>query len=129
MQTKIPATVNEYIKNLQPFQMQHIKQLRELIKKQASGAEEKISYGIPAFFQNGILIYYAAFAKHYSLFPASGKTFTHFEKKLKEYRTSKGTIQFSYEKPLPAKLITAILKFRIKENTAKQKMKESKNKK
>ncbi|HXP48595.1 MAG TPA: DUF1801 domain-containing protein [Bacteroidia bacterium] len=93
-------------------------QVRATIKKAAPAAEEVISYGMPAFKQNRILVYFAAQSKHIGLYPtASGVA--NFKKELAGYEFSKGAIQFPYDKPLPLALITKIVKFRVAENKAK----------
>jgi len=97
-----------------------------LIKKSAAGAEEILSYGMPAFRFHSMLVYYAGFKNHYSLFPASSTVFKKFEDRLKNYVTSKGTIQFPLDKPVPVKLISDIIKFRMKENLEKQFLKDNK---
>ena len=114
---------DEYIKSQTPQAKTVIKQLRQTIKKAAPEAEDVISYGMPAFKFHGMLLYYAAFKDHYSLFPFSG-SIEAFKDKLKAYETSKGTIKFLYEKPLPVKLITAIVKYRVQENRDKAELKK-----
>ena len=76
---------------------------------------EVISYGIPMFKYRGMLVGYAAFKKHCSLFP-TGSGVERFAKELTGYRTSKGTIQFPSDKPLPDALLKKIVKHRIQEN-------------
>ena len=77
-------------------------------------ATETISYGIPAFKHNGVLVWFAAFAKHCSLFPKAS-VIEAFQKELKGFSTSKGTIQFPIDKPLPIALIKKIVKARVAE--------------
>jgi uncharacterized protein YdhG (YjbR/CyaY superfamily) len=117
-------TVDEYL----AFQPEHartaLEQLRLIIKKAAPNAEEVISYQMPAFRFHGVLVYYAAFKNHYSFFPAS-KVIEVFKHKLTAYKTSKGTIQFPFGKPLPVDLIHEIVQYRVKENLEKQSMKEA----
>src|SRR4026207_1795235 len=119
-----PATIDASIAGF-PLQAQKgLKQIRSLIKKTVPGAEEAISYGIPAFNINGsYLVYFAGYKKHISIYPVpSGNKY--FEKDFAPYNTSgRGTIQFPLDKPIPISLVTKIVKFRLKENKAKTKSK------
>ena len=93
-----------------------LNQLRQTIKKAAPDATETISYGIPTFKLGGKnLVHFAAFKNHYSFFPTSSGIEA-FKKELKEYKTSKGTVQFPLNRPLPLDLITKIVEYRIEEN-------------
>ena len=83
-------------------------------------ATEAISYGIPCFKYKGILVWYAAFSKHCSLFPGSKAVLKIFENELEGYATSKGTIQFPIDKPLPATLVKKIVKARLAEKDLKK---------
>src|SRR5262245_47379541 len=106
--------VKEYIDSL-PFESaENIRKMREAIKQAAPQATEKISYNMPAFELNGMLCYYAAFTNHVSLFPYSS-AIVEFKSDLKNYKTSRGTIQFPIERPLPIGLIKKIIRFRVKE--------------
>lgn len=123
---KKPGTTEAYILQF-PIETQLLlQQVRELIKKAAPGAEETISYGMPAFRLHGMLVYYAAWKSHIGLYPASSATFKSFEKELAAYTTSKGAIQFPYEKKIPVHLLTAIIKFRVKENLEKAALRKKK---
>jgi uncharacterized protein YdhG (YjbR/CyaY superfamily) len=77
---------------------------------------EVISYGIPMFKYKGMLVGYAAFANHGSLFPTGSGVIEKFEKELKDFPTSKGTIRFPVDKPLPDALLKKIVKARVAEN-------------
>jgi uncharacterized protein YdhG (YjbR/CyaY superfamily) len=77
---------------------------------------EAISYGIPTFKYKGGLVAYAAFKNHCSFFPMSGRLVEEFADELKAYKTSKGTIQFAVDKPLPAVLVKKMVKARIAQN-------------
>ncbi|MFN8312328.1 MAG: DUF1801 domain-containing protein [Cyclobacteriaceae bacterium] len=120
---KKATSVDAYIKSAEPEARPFLNALRSLIKKVAPDAEEVMSYGMPAFKYHGILVYYASFKDHYSLFPTA-KPLEVFAPKLTKYKTSKGTIQFPYTEKFPEKLITEIVKFKVQENleklTAKQ---------
>jgi len=84
-----------------------------------SGATETISYKIPAFRHGEIIIWFAAFAKHCSIFP-TGRVIEQFKHELKPYTISKGTIQFPTGKPLPATLIKKMVKARLAQIAAKK---------
>ena len=80
---------------------------------------EELSYGIPAFRYRGGLVGYAAFKKHCSFFPMQASLIDEMKDELKTYRTSKGTLQFPPDKPLPAALVKKMVKSRIAENAGK----------
>ena len=116
MLSKNPQTVEEYIASYPGHIQILLQEVRRAIREAAPDAKETISYQIPAFEQNGILVWFAAFKNHISLFPkASG--ITAFEKKLTNYQIRKGTVQFPISEPLPLDLIKKIVRFRIKENS------------
>lgn len=118
-------TVDEYIASFsKPVQIK-LKTIRKIVKKNAPDALEKIGYGIPAYNYLGMLLYFAAYEKHIGLY-AMPSTVVHFEKQLAKYSTSKGTIRFEIDKALPEALITKIVKFRVKENFDKKKLKKNK---
>ncbi len=83
-------------------------------------ATEAISYGMPSFRYKGGLVAYGAFKEHCSFFPMSGRLVEEFADELKAYKTSKGTIQFPADKPLPAALVKKMVKARIAQNEAKK---------
>jgi len=82
------------------------------------GTTETISYGMPAFKYHGILVYFAAFSDHCSLFPTA-LAIEQFKNELKGFQTSKGTIQFTTDKPLPISLVKKMVKARIAQNERK----------
>jgi uncharacterized protein YdhG (YjbR/CyaY superfamily) len=92
-----------------------LQQLRECVRKAAPHATEVISYGMPAFKQNKVLVYYALYKHHIGFYPHSSPI-QFFEKELRPYKTSKGAIQFPFNKPLPLTLIRKIVKFRLHED-------------
>ncbi|MDO7976519.1 iron chaperone [Oceanotoga teriensis] len=107
-------TVEEYI-NQYPREIQAILQkVRNTIKRAAPESIEKISYGIPTFYLQGNLIHFAANQKHLGIYPGP-EAVEYFKDKLERFKTSKGTIKFSYGKPIPYDLIEDITKFRVKE--------------
>ena len=84
-------------------------------------ATEGLSYGMPAFFYKGALVGYAAFKEHCSFFPMGSRVLDEFAEEVKLYRTSKGTLQFGLDKPLPAGLIKKLVRARMGENEGKKK--------
>lgn len=124
MQHIILKDVDSYLA-LVPEKMQPLlHKLRQTIRKAAPDAEETISYGMPAYRCHGILVYFAAFKNHCSFFPASGSLINEMKNELKGFKTSKGTIQFTVENPLPASLVTKMVKARVKQNLEKEKTKK-----
>jgi uncharacterized protein YdhG (YjbR/CyaY superfamily) len=113
---KAAKTVDEYLAGTpEPARstLQHIRKvIQSVVPKETT---EVISYRIPMFKFNGMLVGYAAFAKHCSLFPTGSGVIEKFAKELKGYSTSRGTIQFPPDKPLPDALIKKIVKERVKE--------------
>lgn len=110
-------TVDEYLAGLPEPAQSTLTRVRAVIRSVVpKNTTEVISYGIPMFKYNGVLVGYAAFAKHCSLFPTGSGVIEQFAKELKGYRTSRGTIQFPSDKPLPDALIKKIVKARVKEN-------------
>jgi uncharacterized protein YdhG (YjbR/CyaY superfamily) len=118
--TSSPKTVDEYLARVPPGFRASLQQLRKTIKAAAPEADEVISYQIPAFRLNGILVYYAAFKDHCSFFVGSSKVRSEFSAELKQFETGKGTARFTPDRPLPADLVTRIVKARVAENAAKR---------
>ena len=121
MTTTKPNNIDDYISGFSKETQKILEQIRATIKKAVPVAEETISYGIPTFTVGGkYLVYFAAYKNHVGVYPVPGGT-KEFEKDFSSYKTSgKGTIQFPLEKPMPLKLITKIVKFRVKENLKKK---------
>lgn len=107
--------VSEYFA-AQPSHIQALlQQVRTTIANAAPGAEEVISYGMPAFRLHGMLVFYAAAKKHIGFYPTPAGIEA-FREELAGYKTSKGAIQFPLDEPLPLALIAKIVQFRVKEN-------------
>lgn len=112
------TSVDEYLARVPAAARKTFFELREVILSAAPAeATETISYKIPAIQHRGIVVWYGAFSKHCSLFPGAAVAAA-FEKELKEYATSKGTIQFPLGKPIPKALVKKIVKARIKAKEA-----------
>jgi uncharacterized protein YdhG (YjbR/CyaY superfamily) len=106
--------IDEYSSSF-PINIQKtLNQLRQTIKQAAPNAIETISYGMPAFHQNKVLVYYAVHKEHIGFYPTPNPI-VRFKQELKKYNTSKGAIQFPFDKKLPLTLIKKIVKFRVEE--------------
>ena len=115
-------TIKSYFDSFPEQAREKLEIMRQTIKKAAPQAEELISYNMPAFKLNGILVYYAAYKNHIGFYPtASG--IANFQKEFSGYKYSKGAVQFPINEPLPLELITKIVKFRVNENLIKLKEK------
>lgn len=115
-----PRTIDEYLATLQADQRAALQQLRTTIRASVPQAEECISYALPAFRLDGrVLVCFGAAARHCSFFPGSGSTVAAHADLLKGYDTSKGTIRFQPDKPLPAALVRKLVKARVAENAAR----------
>lgn len=102
------TTVNEYLANFSGETSNKLKELRKTIQKvMPTDATEKISYGIPTFYLKSNLIHFAGYKGHVALYPGS-VPIEEFKDKLTGYKTSKGTVQFPLDKPLPLDLIQQI---------------------
>ncbi len=116
-------TIDEYLRALPEDVRITLEKLYKAIKSAAPNAEEVISYGMPAFKHQGMLVYFAAFKDHCSFFPGSSQIVQLYDE-LKSFKTSKGTIQFTVEKPLPRALVKKIVKARMEENEARHSAKQ-----
>ena len=110
-----PATVEAYIAQFPENVQRILQQLRALIKKGAPKAEEKISYNILGYFQNGGLLWLSANKRHIGLYPMQADT-PAFKGELLPYRGTKSALHFSLDKPMPYALIRRIIKYRVAEN-------------
>jgi uncharacterized protein YdhG (YjbR/CyaY superfamily) len=118
-------TIDEYIETFEPDVQKTLHEIRKFIKTLVPDAAEKISYGIPTFYLNGNLVHFAAFKDHYGFFPSPSGIET-FEKELAPYLTGKGTLRFSFDKPIPWKKKKKVVQFRVKENLKKAKKRTQK---
>lgn len=118
---KKPATIDEYLAGVPEPARSTLEKIRAAIRSAApQGSTETISYGMPAYRHNGVIIWFAAFAKHCSLFPTPG-VIKLFEKQLTGCTVSKGTIQFPLDKPLSLTLVKKMVKARVAQMEAKAK--------
>ena len=112
-------TIDEYLAGLSDDKRVVLERLRVTIRAAAPGAEEFISYSLPAFrFDGKPLVAFGATSKHCAFYPMSGTMVDAFREELKNYATSKGTIRFPAARPLPAALVRKLVKARIAENAA-----------
>jgi uncharacterized protein YdhG (YjbR/CyaY superfamily) len=122
MSKKTPKNFHDYAECCPKEVQQHLKNMRQTIKKATPQAQEIISYGIPAFTQEGRLVWFAAHKNHIGFYPrASG--IAAFKKQLAQYKVAKGSVQFPFDEPLPLALVSRIVKFRVEENLAKNRKK------
>ncbi len=108
-----PKDVDEYLARVPKPARNTLNKIRAMIRSAVPPkATEAISYGIPAFKYKGVLVWYAAFSNHCSLFPTAA-VIEAFKKELKGFSISKGTIQFPTDKPLPDALVRKMVKARV----------------
>lgn len=116
---KKPINVEEYITSFPLEQQEIMQKIRKIIAQTAPHAIETISYGMPAYKYSGRpLVYFAANAKHLGFYPAGTSTVDMF--KQAGYKTTKGSVHFPYNQPLPEEMIIEAVKFRMSENEARK---------
>ncbi len=116
----VPKTVDEYVAGVPEPARSNLNKMRAAIRSAVPAeATETISYRIPAFKYKGVLVWFAAFCKHCSLFPTAS-VIEAFKNELKGFSTSKGTIHFPMDKPLPTALIKKLVKARVAEIESKK---------
>lgn len=112
------GSIDEYISTFSPEIQEKLQMIRQVIREAAPAAKEKISYQMPTFVLHGNLVHFAAFKHHIGFYPAP-KGIEAFEEELAPYRTSKGTLQFPFDRPIPYDLIRKIVMFRAAGNAEK----------
>jgi uncharacterized protein YdhG (YjbR/CyaY superfamily) len=113
----LPANVDQYIASF-PAEVQAVLHaVRATIRQAAPQAEERISYRMPAVFQNGVVVYFGAFKRHLGLFPPVDDP--QVRARVAEYAGPKGNLQFPYDQPIPHELIAAVVKSRLEANLAR----------
>ena len=121
-------SIDEYIATFPEETQKMLEELRATIKTAAPDAREKISYQITAFELNGRnLVHFAGWKKHIAMYPIPSGTEA-FNKEVSKYMGGRGTLKFPIDKPLPLKLITKIVKFRVADNIKNAEIKSSKKK-
>src|SRR6185436_5226124 len=121
---KAAASVDEYIDVAEPKAKKALKDIRKTIKSAAPKAEEVISYQIPGYKYHGMLVFFAAWKNHISLYPAPWKAES-LKEEMAAYEGSKGTIKFPIDEPMPLTLIKKMVKYRMKENEEQAALKKS----
>jgi uncharacterized protein YdhG (YjbR/CyaY superfamily) len=116
------TTIDEYIRSFPKDIQRILAELRKAIKSAAPDSMESISYRMPSFSFMGPLVYFAAFKNHIGFYPIPNGIKV-FQKELAPYKKGKGSVQFPIDKPLPLKLISKIVKFRVAENIKKHQAK------
>lgn len=122
---KKPAieTVDAYIGGFPPDVQEKLRELRQAIRDAVPDAKEKMSYGMPAYEQNGILAYFGGFKQHIGFYPAPNGIQA-FEAEVAPYHSSKGTLKFPLHKPMPCDLVARIVKYRAEQNAANARSKK-----
>ncbi len=120
---KAIGSVDAYIGGFPPEVQEKLRELRQAIRDAAPGAKEKISYGMPAYEQNGILVYFGAYKHHIGFYPAPNGIQA-FAEEVAPYHSSKGTLKFPLNKPMPCDLVARIVKYRAERNSVDGRDKE-----
>ena len=115
------TTVRDYLAALPDDRRAVVEEMRRTINDAAPDAEESIAYDMPALRSHGgqFLVSYAAYKKHYSLFPASAAVVEALGEELRPYLAGKGTIRFPADKPVPTALVRKVVKVRVDENAGR----------
>ena len=116
-----PSTIDEYLSVLSADNRAALQALREVIHAAAPEAKECIGYQMPAFKLNGMLVGFAAHANHCALYAWNGATIAAFAAELTDFDTSKGTIRFSPDKPIPAELVRHLVEAKVATNAERAK--------
>ena len=114
----MPTSIDDYISAFSPDVQAILQKIRQIVRSAAPGAQETISYQMPAFKLNGILLYFAAFKKHIGLYPPV-RGDAQLEKELSSYAGEKGNLRFPLDQPIPFHLIERITELRLKQNLAR----------
>lgn len=122
-----PLDIDEYIAEAAPAAQPILNEIRRVVRAAAPKAEECISYRMPAFKQDGVLIYFAAFTHHIGVFPPVSGDAT-LEKAVAPYAGPKGNLRFPMDRPIPYTLIRKIVKLRLQQNAARASAKKTRPK-
>ncbi len=112
-------SIDQYIADFPPNVQDILQKIRAVIREAAPEAQEKISYQIPTFYQNGNLVHFAAYKNHIGFYPTPN-AIEAFKKELSAYNGAKGSVQFPINQPIPYELISKIVKFRVVAKTIKK---------
>ncbi len=113
---KKPKSVDEYIEGFTGETRLRLEKMRGAIQRAAPKSVEVISYSMPGYRQNGMLVWFAGFKNHTGFYPGADGI-ARFKEELSEYKYAKGSVQFPHDKPLPLTLITRIVKYRVQEKS------------
>jgi uncharacterized protein YdhG (YjbR/CyaY superfamily) len=114
------TSVDAYIRNHPAAVRKRLKEIQSIVKTIAPSATERLSYRMPAFFLNGLVVYFAAFKNHIGLYPGADGVAA-FQGEITSYKSAKGSIQFPHDQPLPVDLIKRIVKYKVKTNLEQRK--------
>jgi len=114
MEKKTYQNIDQYIADYSPEVAEILTQIRSCIKETAPGAQETISYNMPAFKQGKVLVYFAAFKNHIGFYALPSGNMA-FQQELSKYKVGKGSIQFPLSQPMPFELIKLMVAFRVEE--------------
>ena len=120
-----PQSIDEYIATFPPAVQAILEKIRLTIGNAAPGAQETISYLMPAFILNGVLVYFAAFKNHIGLYPPV-RGDASLERAIAPYAGEKGNLRFPLDQPIPYDLIERIVRLRVQQNVAKAAAKRKK---
>ena len=118
-----PTDIDAYISDFPESTQKLLQEVRSIVKQAAPQAAEVISYGMPAFRQDEMLVFFAAFKNHIGFYPIPSGIAA-FKEDLSAFKCTKGSVHFPLDKPLPAELITRIVTFRLSENRQKALLKK-----
>jgi uncharacterized protein YdhG (YjbR/CyaY superfamily) len=119
MQIKKVNSIDEYIESFPEEIGAKLKRMRAIIRSEAPDATEKISYQMPTYYLKGNLVHFAGYEKHIGFYPTPSGIEA-FKDEFKNFKFSKGAVQFPINEPLPEDLLRRIIRFRVKENTGKK---------
>jgi len=114
-----PSTIDAYIAQFPPGVQATLNKIRAVIKETAPQAEERISYGMPGFYQKGMLVWFGGHKDFIGFYP-TGEGMEAFKDQLTAYKTSKGAVQFPLDQPIPYDLIRKMVKYRLEANMRKK---------
>jgi uncharacterized protein YdhG (YjbR/CyaY superfamily) len=123
---KLPETIDDYIATFPPHVQSVLEDVRRTVRLTAPAAEERISYRMPAFFHDGVLVYFGAFKEHIGVYPPV-RGDAQLERELARYAGEKGNLRFPLDEPVPHDLITRIVRLRLDQNAARKKGKSARS--
>jgi uncharacterized protein YdhG (YjbR/CyaY superfamily) len=123
-----PQTIDEYIAQFPAEVQEKLQAIRTVIRESAPDAVEKISWQMPTIAQHGNVVHFAAHKAHIGFYPGANGIEV-FKEEFQEYQSSKGAVQFPFNKPMPLELVSLIVKFRVAENIAEAEAKAKAKKK